>query len=389
MAPRTFESRDVSSPSSGTTIVKINNIYPIDNADNIVLAEINGWKCVVKKNDFNIGDFAIYFCIDSIPDLKDPNMEFLVNMKIKKIKTIKIRGVISQGLLGNLKLLTDRGYDISILKEGDDVTKEMGVTKYVNEEEYEIYQHTKTKKSLSEFSDAWPNYIPKTDEDRLQNKLKYLTDIAERNIVITRKEDGCSCTFIYNNGNFLVCSRNFVIFRENENSNNYYFIADKFNICKKMTQLGKNIAIQGEIVGPKINGNKLKLTERDFRVFNIYDIENKCYLLHDDVTKISQNLELNQVPLIYRGLTKHYIFNNSESYDTLIQNETTGKQTILAYFLKLADDIEYSEGIHAEGIVIKTNDVSGNKISFKVISNEFLLANDTDIKKVKKQKNKK
>lgn len=360
-------------------IVRVQKIIEIPGADRIVLAIINGWQCIVKKSEFKVGDFAIYFCIDSIPDFTDPNTKSLVDMGISRIKTIKMRGVISQGLLAPLSWLTDRGHDISKLVEDDDVTEQMGVTKYVNDDELNQYAN------YDGSSGKWPYSIPKTDEDRLQNKLKYLKEIANREIIITRKEDGCSCTFIFDEGKFSVCSRNFVI-SENKDVSHYFILEKKFNICEKMTLLGRSIAIQGEAIGPKINGNKLKLDDFTYRVFNIFDIKSQCYLFHNEVTKICETLGLEQVPVIYKGLANELTFKD-QVFKILIQDETNGKQIILSEFLKWADKLEYSKGIRAEGLVVKTDDKIGSRISFKVISNEFLIANDKDTKAKKGKKN--
>ena len=365
------------------TIVRVHNILPIDGADRIVLAEINGWRCVVKKDEFKIGDFVIYFCVDSIPDFSDANMKFLVDMGIKRIKTIRMRGTISQGLLGPLQWLTDRGHDVTTLVEGDNVTEQMGVTKYVHEEE--MGQYEGGSRGLGEFCESWPANIPKTDEDRLQNNLKYLSELVGRDIVITRKEDGCSCTFVFHEGKFSVCSRNMVILQGNQNSGHYFLLENKFKVGEKMTNLGRQLAIQGEAIGPKINGNKLKLTEHTFRVFNIFDIVEQRYLLHDEVSEICGILGLDQVPVIYKGSANGLTFAD-KVFETLIKNETTGKQLILAELLKLADEQEYSKGDHAEGIVVKTIDRVGGRVSFKVISNEFLLVNDKDVKAKKAKK---
>jgi RNA ligase (TIGR02306 family) len=115
----------VEADRSLATICRIKNIYPISGADLIVLAEIQGWKCIVKKNEFNVGDLCIYFSIDAIPDLTDPNTEFMTK-RGGRIRTIKMRGVISQGLIGQLTWLSDRGHNIDTLSEGDDVTTQMG-----------------------------------------------------------------------------------------------------------------------------------------------------------------------------------------------------------------------------------------------------------------------
>ena len=78
-------------------VAKVIQIVPIHNADSIELAVINGWRCVVKKDEFQVNELAIYFSIDSVPDFEDQNFAFLKNKNVSRIKTIKLRGVISQG----------------------------------------------------------------------------------------------------------------------------------------------------------------------------------------------------------------------------------------------------------------------------------------------------
>jgi len=330
------------------SIVKVNNIYPIEDADKIVLVEINGWKCIAKKDEFNIGDLAIYFSIDSIPDMLDPNTSFIKD-KGGRIKTIKMRGVISQGLLAPLSWLVSRGFDIYGIKEDDDVTMQMGVTKYIHPEELGQYDGSNVSSSKK-----FPPYVPKTDEPRIQDKPKFFENLKDRRIVITRKEDGSSCTFIFNNGKFEMCSRNFVLEENSDASKMYAFINNKFDIEKKMTDCKLNIAIQGEMIGPKINGNRLNLAEFDFRVFNVYNIDKQKYMLHSDICNICTMLGLHMVPEIYNG-------------------EANKLELSVDYFLNLAQQQEYTKGKLAEGIVIKTDDELGPRISFKVISNGYLL----------------
>jgi len=332
------------------SIVRVKQVHPIAGADKIVLVEIKGWKCIVKKDEFNQGDLGVYLSIDSIPDLDDPNTSFIKD-KGGRIKTIKLRGVISQGLLGPLDWLKSRGIDISTLKEGDDVTKEMGVTKYIPNEELGQYS-----KGVSDESAPFPVIVRKTDEERLQNYPSFLDRIKNRSIIITRKEDGCSCSVIHNQGKFGLCSRNYELLEPTTSSSHYFYVSDKLKLKEKMQSLGRNIAIQGEIVGPKINGNRLKLVEYSFRVFNVWDIDAQCYLKYSDVESICTFLGVDQVPLIFKGV-----------YDS--------QKLTLDHFLELADQQEYVTGkTPAEGIVVKTDD-DEHRISFKVISNNYLLGN--------------
>ena len=80
-------------------LVKVDEILPMD-ADRLECARIGGWNCVVGKGEFKAGDVGVYFEIDSkLPEVAPFNeMEFLKS-KHYRIKTQKIRGVYSQGLL--------------------------------------------------------------------------------------------------------------------------------------------------------------------------------------------------------------------------------------------------------------------------------------------------
>ena len=349
------------------TIVKVKRLLPIANADRILLAEVKGWRCVVKREEFQEGDLAIYISIDSIVDGSDPTFAFL-NGKTR-IKTVKLRGVVSQGLLGPIDWLTSRGVDGTNLTEGDDVTTLLGVTKYVPKEEVDQYQYypAVNGRCLKPF----PEFVPKTHESRLQDDGLCLDSIKGREIVITRKEDGCSCSFIWNNGDFFICGRRFIWEAPDACNSHYFQIQDAFDVENKMKSLGRNIALQGEIVGGKINSNRLKLKERDFRVFNVYDINNQSYLGWKDVLEICEHLGMYSVAVVYQG----------PADDLELSTDA---------FLELASKQTYAKGELAEGIVVKTDDRCDDngdgddhhyhhrRVSFKVISNEYLLKHERD-----------
>mmetsp|Transcript_15241 Transcript_15241/g.22925 ORF Transcript_15241/g.22925 Transcript_15241/m.22925 type:complete len:370 (+) Transcript_15241:45-1154(+) len=341
-------------------IVRIKSKLPIPNADNIVLAEINGisWQCIIKKDEFQEGDLAIYYAIDSVPDFSDPNTA-LVKSRGNRIKTIKLRGVISQGLLAPLSWLADRGHSIDSLSEGEDVTDRMGVTKYIHEEEeaqYDPYFNPDQLSSSLGMRTPFPAGVPKTNENRLQENPRVLEYIEGRNIVITRKEDGCSATYVLRNDEFSICGRNFTLLNLTAQSQHYFEIEDRYNIQSGMKKLGRELAIQGEIVGPKINGNRMKLSGNDFRVFNIKDLMTECYLSWEEVESVCASLGLHTVPVIYKGI--------SSNLDLTVEG-----------MLRVADEQRYAKNLIAEGIVVKTND-GGRRCSFKVISNKYLLKYD-------------
>ena len=114
------------------SIQKIKSLTPIPNADRIELARVLGWKCVVKKGEFKVGDKCVYIEIDSIPPSDNHVFDFLKhsNGKMDRVKTIKLRGQISQGLAMPVNLFNglDR-YNI-----GDDITKVLGIKKWEPDE---------------------------------------------------------------------------------------------------------------------------------------------------------------------------------------------------------------------------------------------------------------
>lgn len=329
------------------SIEKVTNLVPIKGADRIELATVLGWQVIVKKGEFNVGDLGVYFGLDSVLDNRIPEFSTYDG---KKIKTIKMRGVLSQGLMLSFGTLTS--FDFTDAKEGDDVSEKLKVMKYVDEEEQELYESNVVFKPFCPL-------VPKTDEPRIQNNPEFIDMISDKEIVVTRKEDGTSCTFIFYNGEFSICSRNYTLCSSIPKSSKFYFeIEYKFNIEKSIREAGlNNIAIQGEIVGPSINGNRLGLTYLDFRVFNIYDIENKKYYDWDKVEELCSLLKLNTVPVLYRG-------RNCTSGKTIFKN----LQDVLDY----ANKTKYSDTLLAEGIVVSTIGQI-DRIHFKAISNEFLL----------------
>lgn len=356
------------------SIVRIDALEPIVGADRIVVAEIKGWKCVVAKDDFVVGDLAVYYCEDSMPNLDDPNMNFLKIKGIKRIKIMKLRGIYSQGLLGPLRWMEGKVPDISALKEGDDVTEVLQVKKYVKIEELGQYG------KLNDLANHFPKDVPKTDEERLQNNINFLRYIVDRNIVITRKEDGCSCSFVFNQGEFSVCGRNFTWLEGNANSGHYFRTEKQYNVGEGMRTMGRNLGIQGEIIGPKVNGNKLELTALDFKVFNIFDIDTKEYLNYDEVTQICTTLGLKQVPLLYRGSAKDLQLTVEGGVVATIGELATDMDTnvkkILGGLINMSNELMYTKTSPAEGIVVKTDDNVDKRVSFKVISQKFTLKHD-------------
>lgn len=238
------------------TIRTIANIKPIPNADRIEVAQIDGWEVIISKSDnFSQGDKVVYIEIDSkMP--KTPEYDFLKSRRYV-VKTIKLRGQVSQGLVLPLAVLPPGDYKI-----GDDVTEILGVTKYDPEAEQEnaVVSENKKKsrnpiiKFLMRFKwfrkiylkpsvkDTFPNWIKKTDEERIQNMTRLFEKLKRDKTVlsVTEKVDGTSATFFLkkvgkNKYEFGVCSRNKRLVTED---NSYYWnVARKFKIKETLQTL--------------------------------------------------------------------------------------------------------------------------------------------------------
>ncbi len=142
----------------------IRELNPISGADNIEVAKIKGWNVVVKKGEFNIGDKVVYCEIDSILPER-PEFEFLKDRNYR-IRTIKLRGQVSQGICFPLSILNS--FETDNLEPGLDVTGILGVTKY--EKPVPVNLRGRMRGPISRLA------VPKTDEMRVQN----ISDVLER-----------------------------------------------------------------------------------------------------------------------------------------------------------------------------------------------------------------
>jgi len=363
------------------SIQKINNIEPIPNADSIEKITVLGWELVAKKGEFRIGDLCVYCEIDSILPEK-PEFEFLRDRKFR-IKTIKLRGQISQGICFPLSILPE---NIKI-KEGLDVTEILGIEKFepyeeeqkmckqVNKIGYPNWMPKWMHKILHRFKffriyyrktsgqKSFPSLIPKTDETRVQVLQKLLDKYIGTECYYSEKLDGSSITVYQINGKFGVCSRNIDLKR---NKNDKYWKAvlsyDLENKFKKYFK-NENIAIQGELIGEGIQGNKYKLSGHHIYFFNILYIQKRIYGNIECLKYVCNLLDINIVPI----LNEHYILTNdipslvelSKGNSELYPNSP--REGIVIRPLQEIEDFEFRDKL------VK------NRISFKSINPEFLL----------------
>lgn len=360
------------------SVQKIKSIRPIEGADRIEVVQVLNWDCVAKKGEYQVGDWVIYFEIDSLlPDI--PAFEFLKgsswSQKLNKykIKTHKMRGQISQGLVVPYSMLSELTNQISgkpfegITIEGADLTELLKIEKY---------EPPVSNGSLGELiHHEW--YVPKTDEERIQVCADDVLPeyIGTTNWYTSIKLDGASCTAGLFEDAFLIGGRN----QWYKDDNMYTTTVKKYHKYSDMTleehikdyqkKTGKYIVFQGELCGPGIQSNKLGLSEKEWYIFNVFESDTgkmdsykKCRLL--DMLNYCEMFGLNHVPIIEHD----YKF----SFDGYSNNDE-----IVNGLLSYVDNIKYrtyfedaSPNQIAEGIVVRKNDMTN---SFKVVSNKFLL----------------
>lgn len=323
------------------SVQTILNIKPIEGADLIECAVINGWNVVTKKGEFAINDNVVYCEIDSwiphdiAPFLSKPEPKQYNNVLGNRLKTAKLRGCISQGLILPTSLLSGE------FNVGDDVSELLGIQKYDPPIPASIAGMAKGN---------FPSFIPKTDEERVQNLGDDIFKVVGKEVYITEKLDGTSFTAYVYDGEEGVCSRNLDLKETDENTLWQY--AREHNLHDKLKTLPFNAAIQGELIGCGIQGNKYKRNKFELYVYNLYNIDEKRYLTFDEFTASCDALCLASVPVI-----ETCIFN----YDV---------QGIIGY----ADGKSVLFDTLREGVVIRTT--GDDRVSFKAISNKWLLKND-------------
>ena len=338
------------------SVRKIEEIRPIEGADRIVAYRVDGWWVIDQVGRYEVNDLVIYCEIDSFipteiaPFLTKPGRfpKEYNGVKGERLKTVRLRGALSQGLLLPLDVV---GWDFAVRMEVDDpvgldVTELLGIQKWEAPVNAQLAGVARGN---------FPSFIPKTDQERIQNCWKHVLMHMDEVFEVTQKLDGSSCTVYYNRhpeygADFGVCSRNLEL-KEDPN-NSFWKVALRYDLPNKMEALGLNIAIQMELMGPGIQGNPEKLSDVDLFVFDIYDINTSRYLSSMERLEICVKIGLRHVPIIgyYKveniGITVEELLKAAEGPSQMSVNPVR------------------------EGLVFKSTET---QFSFKCISNAFLL----------------
>lgn len=402
------------------TIRKVNAVDPIENADAIEVATVDGWQVVIKKGEFEPTNFCVFFEIDSFLPASNPLFGFLIRNGTKKdeagverirLRSVKLRGQISQGLALPIDIINKETInslaEVLNIKESDEIERFFkvlrtleetrdGIENFLNVTKYERPDERNggTGAGKAKVAGNFPIVVPKTDEDRIQNVFgKFKQTMQGVPFRKSLKLDGSSQTIaFFNNPDFfvdkvddevvqwdeesqelkvlevkpypfqwetsqvVVCSRNLAL-KFDENAS-FWKAALKDDIPARLKKYcedhDRQLALQGECMGPGIQGNREELEEHEFFCFRIWDVDNQNFLDDADFLEVTSTLGINIVP-------QGEIVNFFDVYDTIKDA------------LDSADHASIKHPI-AEGDVYKsTVKVNGQTIHFKVINNKFLL----------------
>ena len=342
------------------SIQRIWNIEPIEGADKIELAHVLGWQCVVNKGQFNPMDIAVYFEIDSFLPVR-PEFEFLRSSSYKKtdimgegfkLRTMKFRGQVSQGLLLPVSSFSDIPSDINI---GDDVSEILGVKKW------EVEERATTGGTVV---GTLPRDIPHTDETRIQAEPELLKEFEGLEYYISTKMDGSSHSLGIDENGFHVTGHNYEY--KDDGKCSFYELVKERKYQEKIEKYFadnylSSLTIQGELCAPGIQQNRLKLARPEWYVFTI--MKNGKRIGLSEMLDVCNILELNHVPI--------------EEVDS----DLPSKYPTVEALLERADG-EYPNGGKKEGIVIRPTEpvfspAIGASLSMKVVNNKYLLKNDS------------
>ena len=400
------------------SIVKISKVSPIENADRLEVVEMEGkgWRVVTQKGEFKVGDLGCYFEIDSFLDPNDNRYAFLKDRCLKRfvsksgnvlregirIKTMKLRGVVSQGLLMPLSAFHEinerikNGKYLTFTKEewgkeldeicskssdpldvipysestyledivGSDVTRLLKVEHYdeVKEQLQPTMGNPISGDAMGKFPTTW---MPRSDEERVQNLGDWFKTMKGRRWEVTCKHDGTSCTIAYSpsidrENPEIVCSRNLRLKHESANGTIpiYWQMAEKYNVLDALKDIywvtnGTEFMIQGEIVGPGIQKDRNKENEIKFLCFRMWNITKQKFVTTDETVRICKKYNIPHVQIID---------DDFPFFD---------KITTMEEALRFAEG-KTEEGNEREGVVLKTCD-DGKYASFKIVSNKYLL----------------
>jgi RNA ligase (TIGR02306 family) len=321
-------------------IATINEIKPIEGADNIELAIVGGWNCITKKDEHKLGDLVIIATTDAVVPFELSEKIGVTNYLRKggRVRTVKLKGVYSECLIIPIQYIPF----MENYYEGKDMMNLMNIYKY----EPPVKQIQLTSGKKIRYQDN-PNFHVYYKFPNLKNVPEMFT---EKDVVeITRKIHGTNARYgivkkkkltiidrikkFFGNKfidyEFVVGSHNVEKGSESQgfyDSNVWFEIERKYNIKKALWAyvkhtidvglgIGDGITIYGEIYGAGIQkGYDYGLKNIEFVGF---DIKKNGEYLNPKKSKFIFNnmLFLPYVEILYFGfwsqeIMDKYTFNN-------------------------------------------------------------------------------
>ena len=329
------------------TIQVVHDVRNHPNGDRLSLARVLGYQVVVGRDEFSSGDPVVFIEEGSVLPEGPEWSEFLRKQNFR-VRVSKIRGQLSQGLVLPTTVLhpslQGKLKDPTFLatKTGIPVSDQIGV---------KLYEPPVVKLTNGQCSGAFPNYVPRTDELRLQSYPDALKELQGLNYYITTKYDGMSGTFVKIGGKLIICSRNFQLNQQSDSP--FRRVAEGLDLLNRIPE---GHAVQGEVCGPSIQGNKLELDRIKFFAFQVRVIgEVNRYL---NLGEFEEFCAMNRIPMVN-------IEESGEDFDYTIE-----------------DLLEKSKGFYPntqspqEGIVVRPmketwSPALQGRLSFKVINPDF------------------
>jgi len=333
------------------TIRKIAEVKAIPDADKICAYRVDGWWVVDSVGKYQVDDLVVYAEPDSwVPTELAPFLSKgkepreYEGIKGERLRTVKLRGQISQGLLLPLDALNLGEFVATLSEDTNDVTELLGILKWERPMNAQLAGMARGN---------FPALVPKTDQERIQNLTRSFEQYQLDTWSITEKLDGSSATFYLDTDDvFHVCSRNLDL-KEDE-ANSFWKVARKFKIEDIMRRnFMQGMAIQGEMIGEGIQGNQYKVF-LDFLVYDMYNTATGQYILPAQLKAACEKLGLKHVPIINENATLV-----GETIDSILA-QAEGKSVL--------------NGSNREGLVWKSNTVHDR--SWKSISTSWLLKNE-------------
>lgn len=321
-------------------VTRVKSLEPIEGADRIEKANVLGWQVVTRKGLYQQDEQVVMIFPDTLIPKKYVDETYDGDEKIR-LKTVKMRGQYSAGLLMPISAL--RKYagieDDFIFEDNDEVSIALGIEKWV------------APVSLSISGDIKGNFptaiISKTDELNFRNDPEALIEAREdarfknQDFIATLKCDGSSGTFIYKDGEFRVCSRNFEL--KETKGNVFWQVARKYKLAEALSFGGAELALQGEVCGPGIQGNPMKLEELTLFTFLLKDTRYNAWQDWDYTRMFCDLHNIPTVPVLHRF--NSIVFPSDEELQ------------------KMANNAKYDHGrTDAEGIVIRPVIPIGSKV---------------------------